>query len=349
MQPSGRYGTLTLELFDLFIAADLVHRRPEVFGYLFVKADLMNKIYLHTRNGHYIVGYDDEPFALRTNSQQKWFVKMGVCERQVLDWRSECVRAAQEIRASTDLPIVVCLSGGVDSEVVAESFRMANIQFECAVMRFQNDLNIHDISWAVIYCERHRIPYKIYEIDIQKFLRDEGLQIAIEAQSITPLISAQIKLMTLIQQSGGFPVTGTGEYHIRYVNDWRLSESEFMAAFERYFVLHPGPGVIRFFRWSPEIVLSYLLSPFIRQMVARPGPHPQFDLNSLKLKIYGQAWSLVERPKYFGGEKMRKFHDELLNELKSRFIDSMQEVSWSYREIVEKLAGTNPIPTSLFE
>ncbi len=300
----------------------------------------MAKEFQHTRNNHLVVGYDQMPFSLRQNGSQNWFAKMGHCERPTLDWKSECIQAAKEIRASTELPIVVCLSGGIDSEVVAESFRQANIKFEAAILRFKKDYNIHDISWAIIYCEKYHISYRIYEMELEDFFNGEALEISRIGQVPIPFLCVQIKLIQLIQQNGGFPIAGTGEFSIKFDNKyWNFTESERMASFERYFYQVQGPGVFRFFRWNPEIVLSYLQSPVVKQILSRAGLHPQYNLTTMKLKTYLPHWALIERKKYFGGEKIPTLHAEILQKLSSQFPACVQEQKWNYAELVSLLTA----------
>lgn len=75
-------------------------------------------------------------------------------KNSVLDWRAECIDAAPEIRKSTNKKLVLAMSGGVDSEIVAESFRLANIPFSTVICRFTIDLNSHDVPGRLIIAKK---------------------------------------------------------------------------------------------------------------------------------------------------------------------------------------------------
>ena len=63
----------------------------------------------------------------------------------------EAQRAAKIISDYGDT--VLCLSGGVDSEMMARVFLSCGIKFKVAILRFKNDLNLYDIRYAVSFCD----------------------------------------------------------------------------------------------------------------------------------------------------------------------------------------------------
>ena len=90
-----------------------------------------------TYKNHFKFGYNSDWYNLRQSEEDIWHIKYGRCERDPLDFRSECVNAAKLIRESTNLPIYVCFSGGVDSEIVVRSFMEANITTTCLAGKSQ--------------------------------------------------------------------------------------------------------------------------------------------------------------------------------------------------------------------
>jgi len=76
-----------------------------------------------TRDNHFKFGYDDTFFVDRVRGDQKFSVTYGQCKSPIFDWRYHCTKSAEEISVTyKDKPIYVCLSGGIDSEVVVRSF-----------------------------------------------------------------------------------------------------------------------------------------------------------------------------------------------------------------------------------
>ena len=125
--------------------------------------------YTLTRDNHFKFGYDGSYFVPRSSVEQKWSISYGHCRRTPNSFRLECLQAAREIAEKATFPIYVCLSGGIDSEIVAESFRLAGIPFVAGIMRFNDNLNRHDILWALKYCIKHNVEYRFFDVNVFEF------------------------------------------------------------------------------------------------------------------------------------------------------------------------------------
>ena len=80
-----------------------------------------------SQNNHFKFGYNGAWFNERSEDRDQWIVSYGRCSREPEDWRSECLETARLIQSSTSKPINVLFSGGIDSEVVLQSFMFAGI------------------------------------------------------------------------------------------------------------------------------------------------------------------------------------------------------------------------------
>ena len=208
----------------------------------------MNKKLDLTHNSHFEFGYDGIPFRFRQNKDQQWFARYGVCERAPYSFDVECFETAKLIRRLQPDPIWILFSGGADSEVVLRSFLQQNITVKVAILRFKNDLNIHDIAYAVIACEKLHVSYQFFDLDLLKFWENEALDLAKSAQCITPLL---LPTMWLVDQLDGYSVLGSGECLLvkRVPSDyvpgvsvypnskWDLYEKEKIAAWYRHFMV----------------------------------------------------------------------------------------------------------------
>jgi NH3-dependent NAD+ synthetase len=74
---------------------------------------------------------------------------------------------------------VISLSGGIDSEVTAETFYELGIPFRVLTLKLFEGSNYHDIMWAVKYCRQRNLKQKIINLTIDKMLQEtipEGVE-----------------------------------------------------------------------------------------------------------------------------------------------------------------------------
>ncbi len=297
-----------------------------------------------TKNNHLKFGYDGEVSPFRKSLAQNWQVQYGRCERNPLDWHAECLIAAREIKAQTAKPIYVCLSGGLDSEVVCESFRLARISFTAAITRFKNDLNLHDIAWAIIYCETHGIAYEFMDMDIKEFyLSGEIWDYARPSRCIYPMLTPTMKLMEWVCHKGGFPVLGSAECFLqKSAGGWSATESEPIAAMFRYQIARQLEAQAGFFIWSPELILSYLLDPVVVKLTSNRIANVTSSAQ-IKHRIYSQSFpNLQPREKYLGLEKIRQLDAEMNKKLEAEIIVGSGVCYLDYTKLVHSLQSRNP-------
>ena len=56
-----------------------------------------------------------------------------------------------------DKKMILCMSGGLDSEVMAESFLRADVPFSASIWKYKNNLNMYDIKHAIKFCKTNKI------------------------------------------------------------------------------------------------------------------------------------------------------------------------------------------------
>ena len=268
-----------------------------------------------THKNHFKFGYNEEWFRSRQNAEDVYTVKFGRCKRKPKDFRTESMKAAQLIGENSD-HIHVLYSGGVDSEVAMLSFMVAKIPVTAAIMRFDNNYNAHDITYAVRFCERNQVSYKLYDINIVKFLENKALDYMVATKCTSPMTAAT---MWLVDQIQGYPVIGQGECYLIKPNhitrvkearvtsyqdkefaddDWALQESEMMNAWYRHFLLKNRNGVPGFHQYTPEQILSYITDANVVAMMKSDNK----SSDTSKLSIYQRHFDLASRMKYTGYE-----------------------------------------------
>lgn len=302
---------------------------------------------LLSHKNHFEFGYNGRAFVNRGADSDQWYVKYGRCERQPLNFHEECMRTASVIRNNTNQPLVVLFSGGVDSEVALRSFVDAGIDVSVAILRFKNDLNVHDISWAIIICEQLKVPYKIHDLDLLNFWKSEADSYANATYCVSPQL---LTTMWLVDQIQGYPVLGSGECLLvkerpdDYVpgvspylhSDWHLWEKEKIAAWYRHFIVRNREGCPGFFQYTPELIYSYIKDPFVQDLV-NCRIVGKLSTESSKLKIYQQHFQLLNRPKYTGFEKVQAQDAEYRARLLQRFPAANQVIHTRIQDLENML------------
>lgn len=215
-----------------------------------------------TFQSHFKFGYDRNGFVLRSSPKEKWWVEYGSCQKNPQSFRLECIETAKTIRNRVSEDIWILFSGGIDSEVCLRSFVEANIEVRVGIARFKGDLNIHDISWAVLACEELNIPYHFFELDLFDFWQSQALEYAEISQCISPQL---VVTMWLSDQVEGYPVLGGGDCLFVKENNstnmdnprsgllhqdislWNLWEKERIAAWYRFFLARKREACPGFF------------------------------------------------------------------------------------------------------
>lgn len=83
-----------------------------------------------------------------------------------------------------DKRFVLALSGGIDSEVCAETFHELKIPFRAISLRLFGGANDFDLAFAARYCKQRKIDYKIHNLSLSQ-LTDKVIPKAVEFGQFT--------------------------------------------------------------------------------------------------------------------------------------------------------------------
>ena len=111
--------------------------------------------------------------------------------RSVESWDKELTKTALRIANSTNKPLILGLSGGIDSEVIARVFLESKIPFTVLTIHHEGNTNNHDISYARSFCDRYKIKQNIVNIDMIKFLKSGYQQYAGLLKYKTPIVAVR--------------------------------------------------------------------------------------------------------------------------------------------------------------
>jgi hypothetical protein len=298
---------------------------------------------------HFKFGYDGRWFEERQSPQDTWCVDYGRSSRPARDWRSECIETARLIRDDTSLDLWVLFSGGIDSEVVLQSFIFAGIPVRAAITRFRNDLNRQDTRFAVKFCETHRIPYKLLDIDIVEFFESgDAFAYAERTRCVQPQL---LHTMWAMDKVDGYPILGSAECYLvkrsaqpdfllgadEDPNVWEMFEKERIASWYRHLMVRNRDGCAGFFQYNPENMLSFLTDCIMEDLCLNRIPN-ETDTMSLKGAIYRKHFLLEPRPKYHGFENVLHLDDRLRPILERSFGDHNGIVKTPYDKLVAMLS-----------
>lgn len=296
-----------------------------------------------THGNHFKFGYlGRDWYEPRAGASDSWTVRYGQSRRQPRSWREECVETARLIRGSTDLPMVVLFSGGMDSEIVVRSFVEAKIPIRCAISRFADGLNKHDIEYAMTACEQLGVPYDVHKLDLLGFWDGPVDEYCDRTRSFSPQLAAT---MWLVDQVDGFPVMGSGEcYLVKDMREsergtyprsaWYMWEKERTAAWYRHFIERDREGCPGFFQYTPEVMHSFLVDPAVRAL-ADDQVHGKLSSLSSKNDICYKHWPEMRfREKYTGFEMVQSQDRVTRERLKQRWGHCDGVAKTEYHELV---------------
>jgi hypothetical protein len=274
----------------------------------------------YTLDNHFSFGYGEGLFNPndRTDENRLWCA-YSRCTQEPGLFPEECVETAKLIgRRAQELgrPIFVCLSGGMDSEVVAKSFLSAGVPFTAITFRFLGGLNSHEIRFVNSFVASHKIKHMFYDIDILSWIASqEAEELFHGAQTASLNLLPHMKLMNHIWfELGGLPVLGNGDvYFENHDSGWKYVELEYMLSWFKHAIRMKILGGIGFFQFTPEITLSMLREPKLYKLGMNYDSYANRIYKTskhIKYAIYRKYWpDLTLRPKFGGQEMVEKQYE----------------------------------------
>lgn len=289
-----------------------------------------------THKNHFKFGYNGVPTSFRKSVDDQWFTSYGRAERHHWTFRDESKYTARLIRESTHKPIYVCLSGGNDSEVVANAFLSQNIPITPLIAVYTGGANEYDTNNAVAWCKFRGLEPEFLHIDVLDYwVSNEALDLAKTVSSISPQFLVYMKIIQHVKDIGGFPVMGSAECYLEN-NDLppHMFEREKVASMYRYCEMQDIDSAIGFFQYTPEIMLSYLLDPLV---VSQVEGKTFKNSKEFKFAFYRQHFDVNYREPTSGFERIWK-EDKLLRDQLYQIMPTSDSVSkHDYWKLVESL------------
>ncbi len=246
-------------------------------------------------------------------SEKEFICEYGKCSRAPLPFKEECIETARTIseqaKALGRIP-VICLSGGLDSEVIVRSFMDAGVDFKLMTWRFKDKLNEHELAYVRMFCTQHGLETEYFDISPFWLNSPEAQKLFLDAHTTYLPFAYNMRLMNHIWANGGFPVLGEEGQLERSGQEWKYVEYEYDRALFRHAELH-GMQSAGFLQHTVEILASFLTHPLMIELATGKNKLANILLTTstpIKYQMYMEAWpDLKPRKKYTGIERIQEF------------------------------------------
>jgi hypothetical protein len=139
--------------------------------------------------------------------------------REPLSFSGEIIEAAQLCKEKANGKIVVCFSGGIDSEIVCRALQYVGANFTAITFAYNNWCNHYDVNNAISTCDELGLLKRIINLDIEHFIDykiDEYHEMGYIGNNIYRFL--QIEFIKLAQLYGDYPILCSGEQRFMLKN-----------------------------------------------------------------------------------------------------------------------------------
>jgi hypothetical protein len=266
-------------------------------------------------DGSIHLGYNDAPWTFSYDVNDVYTFTADPVRRRVGRLRAEAKIAAQEIAAAYDgYPIYVLYSGGIDSEAILCAFLDAAIPITAVCVRFEDDLNQHDLEYAYKYFDQTKFleknnQIKIVDVNIRDWLKSSScLEIAREVQTIELGYTHLFKTI-LEDLQDGVSIIGQDEPLVFREDqpsgsEWIFNSHERHYSLHKFFLRYQQRGIPSFFQWSVELHNSFMHNDVWIALINNMYNPSIWSTDFVKYTMYYREMGLLSRKKYTGFERL---------------------------------------------
>lgn len=280
-----------------------------------------------SENNWYQWKYDDNTlFGSRSSGNQLMHTIYTNSDKPVLSFKDELLIAARStLEQYSGLKPCIFFSGGVDSEVVLRAYLDIGVTPDIYIIRYENDLNIYDVSYAVTICSMLSVDYKIIDFKLQKFYETDAEYISEISQIDRPRALPHLKFLDYIEDNQ-FGIYGIGDprwerTHADYNTkaEWLLIDQEHDTGWDKFLIHRNVPAIAQWFKWTPSLVLSYTKLKWFQKLTTDQY-YGKLGVTTTKIIGYREAHpDLIERKKQTGFEQIDTLIDEFEKHLIKKY------------------------------
>lgn len=262
-----------------------------------------------SENNHYKWYYgNNDAFGNQTENLE-FRTAYGKISKLPLGFKAELERtAASTLDHYPGLRPNIFFSGGADSELILRSYLNIGSNPKVFIVRYENDINIYDVSYAVTICSLLNVPYTIIDFNLKKFFENDAEKIVEDAEIDRPRMLPSIKYADF---SDGLTIVGHSDLTWRRPSDnyaiketWECWDREDEIGCDKYNIKYNRPAIYQWWKWSPEIVYSFTQLDWFKKLV-NDEYKGKLGINSTKLQGYKEAYpDMLLRIKQTGFESI---------------------------------------------
>jgi hypothetical protein len=288
-----------------------------------------------SENNWYQWQYGNDPLFGRQTANKELKTIYTKMHRPLLPFKEELIEAAKStLEHYPGLRPCVFFSGGVDSELILRSYMAIGSNPKVYIVRYENDLNIYDVSYAVTVCSILNVDYTIIDFNLQKFYENDAVKVSEDAQIDRPRMLPHLKFTNC---ADGLIIIGHSDVRwYRTDNDYSKKGTWLMQDFEpdlgsdKYNILHNRPAIYQWFKWSPGLVLAYTQLNWFKRLL-NDEYIGKLGINSTKILGFREMYpDLITRIKQTGFEKIDSIIHEVEGVLKQKYN------GLPYRNVIER-------------
>lgn len=146
------------------------------------------------------------------NQNKKIEFSFNPITREPLSFSSEVIEAARICKEKANGKIVLCFSGGIDSEIVCRALRYVGANFTAITFVYNNWYNHYDINQSIKTYDELGLPKRLIEMDIEHIIDykiDEYHSQGYHGNNIYRFM--QLEFIKKAYEFGDYPIICSGE------------------------------------------------------------------------------------------------------------------------------------------
>jgi len=299
-----------------------------------------------SENNWYVWRYgDDIPFGRQTGNL-KFNTSFIGCSDQIGTFGEELRKAAKStLDHFSDLRPSILFSGGLDSEIVLRSYLDVGANPAVYIIRYENDINIVDVSYAISICTALNVNFHLIDFNLKKFFENDAEIISEQAQVDFPRALPQLKFL---DYADGLPIFCSSDPSWYRTSDnykipgiWMSKCYEHDIGWSKYVRYYGRPAIGEWFKWTPGLVVSYTKLNWFKKLI-NDEYYGKLGVNSTKIIGYREVYpDLLNRKKMTGFEPIDPLISEFELYLSKKYngLPFRNEVCRSLRELEFEITG----------
>ena len=257
----------------------------------------------YNNNNHFTFGFNGEAWREWEAVDDKFFVKYGQ-SAALMSWRNANSYAAQVMAykaAKRRKDLAVCLSGGLDSQVVTMAMLDAGVPFQLWHYRTGHPF---ETQVAVDFAKKIGKFLNIVDIDVEKFF----VEWQNKQYEVVPIIHGTYELhcwlMDQLVARNLIPVYGEGSLTRLIGQTWAVGEGHTYKTTTRHAMKMGYQVFPTFFNFTPEQIHAYVRSDFIKELAAG-------QLHNFSVDPEGR---ICNHPSFFKGDTVHHVKYKLIRQ-----------------------------------